>query len=521
MKKWIGLVASIFIFGQLSASVILNNAEGTPWFFDEDVSYNDVATLRSGDISDNESSSVTLTFSDVSCVEFYIKVSSESGYDKLIVDFGDGVINEYSGEHEWEQCYYDWGWSGERVVTLTYSKDSSVSLGDDCCWIWFEDIDSLALGQNGSIKKWDTSEDYPWSVSPYDIYWNVDEIAVPSMVTPYLDNGQESWMSDFVEGIESFSFVYTVSSEENSDCLLLSVDGQVIESFSGERWSESYEIQFSDTNRHVITWTYRKDSNGNCSGNDKAYIWFEGIEEIVTDGYSMNMVYPWAKDEENTYYGSCSLRSGRVFDGESTSFSTTVPVGCETFGYYWKVSSEEGCDYLRVYKNDELVDSISGESEWSSSWFWVTPGDVIRFEYEKDDNGKSSGNDCGWVYSYELEKFMSIMHLFPDDEDATAEVSRTVVLNLNTGRDVQRGILDGDEGVSFASGEYPAWVHDENEGAMRSAEVVRGGESWMSAAVIGKGTFSFRWKSSGETLSCYVDGELKETLSGAADWARV
>jgi hypothetical protein len=29
------------------------------------------------------------------------------------------------------------------------------------------------------------------------------------------------------------------------------------------------------------------------------------------------------------------------------------------------------------------------------------------------------------------------------------------------------------------------------------------------------------WKSSGETLSCYVDGELKETLYGVAGWAQV
>ena len=115
---------------------------------------------------------------------------------------------------------------------------------------------------------------------------------------------------------------------------------------------------------------------------------------------------------------------------------------------------------------------------------------------------------------------MSVMHLFP--EDATPiEETQTVGLNLNTGRDVQRGILDGDDGVSFASGEYPAWIHDENEGAMRSAAIAKGGESWMSATVVGKGTFSFRWKCSGETLSCYVDGELKETLYGAADWTNV
>jgi hypothetical protein len=116
---------------------------------------------------------------------------------------------------------------------------------------------------------------------------------------------------------------------------------------------------------------------------------------------------------------------------------------------------------------------------------------------------------------------MSVIDLFPDDDTATVEASQTIKFDLNTGREVQRMILDGDDGVSFASGEFPAWVYDENEGAMRSAEIARNSESWMSAAVVGKGTFSFRWKSSGETLYCYVDEELKEVLYGESDWMQV
>ena len=167
-----------------------------------------------------------------------------------------------------------------------------------------------------------------------------------------------------------------------------------------------------------------------------------------------------------------------------------------------------------------MINSISGEVDWDSALIDAVPGDVFRFEYVKDNNGSTSGQDCGWVYFTNISDLLSVIHLFPEDE-IPVEETREIVIDLNTGRDVQRGILDGDDGVSFASGEYPAWVHDENEYAMRSAAIEKGGESWMSAAVIGKGTFSYRWKSSGETLSCYVDGELKEALSGAADWAQV
>ena len=279
-------------------------------------------------------------------------------------------------------------------------------------------------------------------------------------------------------------------------------------------------MQLPDTERHIIKWTYRKDENGSSSGNDEAYVWFEGIENIMLDGYSMNLVYPWVKDSDVTYSGD-SLRTGEIPDNETTSFSIKVPSGREDFGFSWKVSSEEGHDFFKVYKNDELVYSISGEVDWTDSWFWANPGDVVRFEYTKDDNGKSGGQDCGWVWFDGIENFMSVMHLFPDDDTIIVDASQTIKFDLNTGREVQREILDGDGGVSFVSSEFPVWVHDENECAMRSAEIARNNESWMTAVVVGKGTFSFRWKSTGDTLSCYVDGALKETLYGASGWIDV
>ena len=504
----------------MAMAVEVTNDSEDLWKFDNDMLYNDVPCLRTPVISDNDFTSVTLTFTDVSSVEFYVKSSSESGCDKLTVDFGDGNTYECSGVNDyWESVRWDWGGNGEHIVTLTYSKDVSVSSGEDCCWIWFEGVDTLNLGDDSS-KDWDMSKEHAWECYPWMTYQNSAGKAVPFMKTPYLEDGQDAWISYAVEGREAISFQYSISSEENSDRLIVMVDGNEVASFSGDCWGEGYEVQLPNTERHIIKWIYRKDENGNSAGNDEAYVWFEGIENIMLEGYTMNLVYPWMKDSEVTYAGE-SLRSSAIPDNEMTSFSVIVPNGREDFGYTWKVSSEEGCDFLRVYKNDELMNSISGEVDWESSWFWANPGDVIRFEYAKDDNGKSAGQDCGWVWFDGIEKFMSVMHLFPDDDTVIVEASQTIVLDLNTGRDVQRGILDGDEGVSFASGEYSAWVHDENEGAMRSAEVVKGGESWMSATVVGKGTVSFRWKSSGETLSCYVDGELKETLCGAADWTQV
>lgn len=516
MKKWIILVALCIIGSPIYASVTMESVGDIPWVFDSNVTYNGFESLKAGSITDGESTSVVLSFTDVDTVELFVKTSTERSFDKLTIECN-GSTYEYSGECNWESVWLDL--DGGHTVTLTYSKDGSVLNGEDCCWVWFDGIDSLIFddtdGSDGeSGKKWEMSAKHSWYY-----YGDYTDLPPESESRPYIapsdiGEGEESWISYQVEGTQVFPFKYLIISDESVYPLVVSVDGVDVASFGGRKILESYVIGLPDDGRHTIKWTYRKPIGTSCT---PPRIWFNGIEDVVLSdaGFSMSMQYPWENDFNNGYE---VLRSGTVFDGGTASFSVTITDDREHFDYTWKVSSEEEHDFLKVYRNNELINSTSGEKDWEEFSFEVAQGDVIKFEYVKDDNGMSAGEDRVWVWFDGIP--VNFTHLFSEDE-ASAENTLSFSLNLNTGRDVQRGILDGDDGVSFASGEYLAWVHDENEGAMRSAEVEKGGESWMSAAVIGKGTFSFRWKSSGETLSCYVDGELKETLSGAADWAQV
>ena len=362
MKK-LGLFALLLCcFRALQASPAFIQDELAPWSLDSNVTYNDVATLRTGAISDEGTTSVTLTFKDVSSVQYYIRTSTEQGCDLLTVSY-DGNTESYSGPNEW-RGYWDFGMEGEHTVTLTYSKDSGVTSGDDCCWIWFEGVDTIDFGGN-SEKDWDMSQNTPWRPDSSYGEWNYNyEVSkfIPYMGTPSgLEEGQESWLSYAVEGKESFTFKYIVSSEENSDCLIVAVDGNEVVSVSGDRWWEEYVISLPDTGRHIIKWTYRKDSNGNSGGNDNAYVWFEGIEKIMCDGYSMNMVYPWLvyDGEWNDEWGTYSLKSCEIPEGTATSFSKTITESRE-FTFRWKTSSEEGSDYLRYYVNGELKGELSG-----------------------------------------------------------------------------------------------------------------------------------------------------------------
>ncbi len=40
----------------------------------------------------------------------------------------------------------------------------------------------------------------------------------------------------------------------------------------------------------------------------------------------------------------------------------------ETVPFYWKVSSEQGGDYLQFYVDGVLKDQISGEVDWRRPW---------------------------------------------------------------------------------------------------------------------------------------------------------
>ena len=67
-------------------------------------------------------------------VSFYLKVSSESNYDKLHFKVDGEERNEWSGEIAWTMATYALT-PGTHELRWEYTKDVSVSSGSDCAWI--------------------------------------------------------------------------------------------------------------------------------------------------------------------------------------------------------------------------------------------------------------------------------------------------------------------------------------------------------------------------------------------------
>jgi len=105
------------------------------WFVTSGQSNTGPYSARAGDIEDGESSTLSVEFDCISGnVSFYRKVSSESGFDYLKFSIDGSEQDRWSGSVDWVEVSIPVT-EGKRTFEWTYSKDGSVSDGDDTAWI--------------------------------------------------------------------------------------------------------------------------------------------------------------------------------------------------------------------------------------------------------------------------------------------------------------------------------------------------------------------------------------------------
>ncbi|MCF8367391.1 MAG: T9SS type A sorting domain-containing protein [Bacteroidales bacterium] len=132
------------ICGLLNEGFETANFVAYPWLFGGDAEWiiDDIElwegsySAKSGDIEDNETSSMELELYVLGTgeISFYKKVSSEANYDYLHF-YIDGVdMDSWAGEQDWTQQSYPVG-QGIHTFKWAFEKDYSVSNGSDCAWI--------------------------------------------------------------------------------------------------------------------------------------------------------------------------------------------------------------------------------------------------------------------------------------------------------------------------------------------------------------------------------------------------
>ena len=101
----------------------------SPWFVDGD------GAARSGPIGDNGSTMLATTVQGAGTLAFRWRTSSEWDYDWLRLRVDGNEYASMSGWREWEDYSLAITGAGSHTIEWTYSKDGSVSDGEDCGWI--------------------------------------------------------------------------------------------------------------------------------------------------------------------------------------------------------------------------------------------------------------------------------------------------------------------------------------------------------------------------------------------------
>lgn len=158
---------------------------------------------KSSDINDGETSAlfITVEVSNESSISFYHKVSSESGWDKLYFKIDGTEMGNWSGDRDWDHASYPLT-PGTHELRWEYSKDSSVSSGNDCAW-----IDNVVLPASTVIteikeEKYSTSTIYP---NPSEGEFTIELGEEPSTVTVYNSIGQVVYQQNDLSGTRTMN----------------------------------------------------------------------------------------------------------------------------------------------------------------------------------------------------------------------------------------------------------------------------------------------------------------------------
>ena len=100
-----------------------------PWFVDGD------GAARSGPIGDGGATTLSTVVQGRGTLAFRWRTSSEWEYDWLRLRIDGSDVAGISGDREWEDISHTFDADGSHTVEWTYSKDDSVSEGEDCGWI--------------------------------------------------------------------------------------------------------------------------------------------------------------------------------------------------------------------------------------------------------------------------------------------------------------------------------------------------------------------------------------------------
>lgn len=350
------------------------------WVTDRDESHDGIASMRSGEIGDDESSVLRLSLDGPGEISFWWKSSCEKSdapnllwwdYGSFLIDgkevaWIDGVMDG------WEKCVFRIDGDAPHEVAWKYEKDDSYAEGQDCIW-----LDCVTWTPKGPVAK------PTFDQSDFEFVGSVRYVTVECIT-------------------EGASIYYTLDgstpTKESTP-----YDGRIKITDTTTIKVRAFKDGFDDSEVATMTITKKWTVGDTLNAPDQA---FEMTAAKLSMGDSS-----WKKDIKFSHDGVASLRCGDISHNESTSLRTVVH-GKGIVMFWWKASCES--DSTGLYRFDhgsflidgDVVAQIDGnedDREWYETEWRLVRVDInadgkhdLVWQYSKNEDD-SDGYDYIWV----------------------------------------------------------------------------------------------------------------------------
>ncbi len=229
--------------------------------------------------------------------------------------------------------------------------------------------------------------------------WMIDDVRIhtcPTSCTYTIDSSNLSWSSKGGKG--------SVSVSTQSGCHWAASVGDPWLTLSALVYTGSYFVDYwvaENTGAASRTGTITVAGHSLTVTQEGAITLKEAVDNTGLDYFDSVGAGGWFGQSGVSYYGGDAAQSGPIGEnGQSVLYLDLEDAGYLSF--YWKVSSEENYDILKIYRNGVQLDAISGEADWRRKIVAIPSGyNLIEWKYEKDGSS-FAGADAGWVDKIEF-----------------------------------------------------------------------------------------------------------------------
>ena len=283
--------------GALNATNLAwTTAGNAPWFVQSAVTHDGVAAVRSGAIVDNQQSTLQTAVTGPGTLSFWWKVSSENYYDYLRFYTNAAELAAISGEVGWERRTFYLG-AGAQTLRWVYSKDESVSSGQDAGWL--DEVTFLAGATPATIASPLANQsvaagiDVTLTVSaigtpPLSYQWQFNGTNLPGATGPslVLRNVQAVNTGDYGvvvrNGYGTNSSTARLTVNPSSPVILVPPSGQL----AATRGSGAFTVTARGSEPLAYQWQF----NGtNIAGATNSTLAFENIQAASAGGYRVTV----------------------------------------------------------------------------------------------------------------------------------------------------------------------------------------------------------------------------------------